>query len=332
MFVNLRMGLALPEIYEQRDMMKISTNGIVIDQYGHVLLIQRDDTRTMAPPGGGLEKGELPTDNAAREIREETGLIALPVRLTGLYFWQWSATMPMLAFTFRCIQRGGELQTSPESLQVGFFKVKPLPRSLINIHRERVLEAWRHSGGPPIWKRQKLPFWGQLMLKLVRGLVYPWKNLRRRLKGDSPFVPAPVWHVAAFAVVRNEQGQVLWVKQPEAGLWQLPGGHCGANEAPWETAVRHTRQQTGLTVRLEDLGGVYVTENEAQMVLVFTAVVSAGQLKAGTETAHFTPGREPENCIAQHLQPVADAVGPHTETIFRHQNYRLGGLDRSKNS
>ena len=41
--------------------MNIATNGFVFDQYGNVLLIRRDDTRTFAPPGGALDAGELPT-------------------------------------------------------------------------------------------------------------------------------------------------------------------------------------------------------------------------------------------------------------------------------
>ncbi len=52
--------------------MFIGTNGIVVDNKGHVLLIRRDDTRTWALPGGALEPGELPTNGAAREVREET--------------------------------------------------------------------------------------------------------------------------------------------------------------------------------------------------------------------------------------------------------------------
>jgi 8-oxo-dGTP diphosphatase len=303
--------------------MRISTNGIVIDQYGHVLMIQRDDSRTLAPPGGGVEKGELPTDNTAREIREETGLIALPVRLTGLYFWQWSADMPILNFTFRCIQRGGELQTSAESLRVGFFGVNPLPRSLINIHRERVQEAWQHEGGPPIWKRQKLTLWGRLGKLLITSVVYPWKSWQRRRKGQAAFLPAPPWQVEAFVVICNEQGRVLWLKQPD-GQWRLPGGPCGQNEAPWETAVRQTQQQTGLTVKLEDLTGVYVLENRAQMRLVFTAVTTGGHLKNEMETAYFTPGQEPEPSAHQHPQRVADAVGPRTATVFRYEE-QAGG-------
>ncbi|NJN54412.1 MAG: NUDIX domain-containing protein, partial [Anaerolineae bacterium] len=101
--------------------MRLGTHGILVNQFNQILLIQRNDTRTFAEPGGGLEQGELPPDNIAREVHEETGIIAMPVRLVSLNFW---ALPPQgyLAFTFRCLQRGGELQTSTESPRVGFYK------------------------------------------------------------------------------------------------------------------------------------------------------------------------------------------------------------------
>jgi ADP-ribose pyrophosphatase YjhB (NUDIX family) len=152
-----------------------------------------------------------------------------------------------------------------------------------------MLDAWHHEGGPPIWKRQKLSLGGRLGKLVVKGLVYPWKNLRRRLKREPAFVPAPSWHVAAYTVIRNGQTEVLWLKQGKEGQWELPGGSCSQNEAPWETAVRHTYEQTGLSVRLDDLTGVYVPENEAHMALVFTAVVTDGQTNAADRNSLFHP-------------------------------------------
>lgn len=297
-------------------MIGLTTNGIVINEYGDVLLIVRNDTRTLAPPGGGIELGELATASVAREIEEETGIISMPVRLTGLYYWDWSPERPILAFMFRCIQRGGKLQSSSESPQVGFFSVNPLPRSLIPIHRERVLEAWHHEGGPIIWKRQTLTGLERLGRLVVQKVIYPWYDWQRQRQGVPLYKVPPLWQVAAHVVIRNESGQVLWHKQPN-GRFGLPGGLCGKNEAPWETAVNHTQQQTGLTVQLEDLRGVYVTKNKAEIVLVFTAVAPHSPTTANTAT--YTPGHEPDTAPPQQIAYVADAIGPQTETIFRHQ-------------
>lgn len=44
--------------------MRVAVNGIVVNQFGQVLLMKRDDIRTWAIPGGALEAGELPPDAA----------------------------------------------------------------------------------------------------------------------------------------------------------------------------------------------------------------------------------------------------------------------------
>ena len=300
--------------------MRIATNGIVIDQFGNVLLIQRDDTRTLAPPGGGLEMGELPTDNVAREVREETGLIVMPVRLTGLYFWPMRSDEGALVFTFRCIMRGGTIQTSAESPTVGFFKTNPLPRSILGMHRERVEHAWRHAGGPPHWQQQELSLPVKLGRFLIFNVLYPWRNWRRPRRNEPAYVPPPSWQIGASTLIGNDQGQVLWVKRTDKEVWNLPGGSGNSLESPWETAVRETREETGLIVTLTDLTGVYVRSNTAHMVLTFTAEVESGKLTTGPEAAefaYFTPGQEPTNALPGHVQRVADAVSRAEETVFR---------------
>ena len=300
--------------------MRIATNGIVIDQFGQVLLIQRDDTRMLAPPGGGLEVGELPTENVAREVREETGLIVMPVRLTGLYFWPMQPDEGALVFTFRCIMRGGTIQTSAESPRVGFFKTNPLPRSLLRMHRERVEHAWRHPGGPPHWQQQTLSVPVKIGRFLIFNVLYPWRNWRRRQRKEPAYVPSPSWQTGAFTVIGNDEGQVLWVKRRDKEVWNLPGGGGNSLEPPWETAIRETREETGLTVRLTDLTGVYVRSNTAQMMLSFTAEVESGKLTTGPEVAefaYFTAGEEPANALPQHIQLVANAVGRSEERVFR---------------
>ncbi|MCB0014039.1 MAG: NUDIX domain-containing protein, partial [Anaerolineales bacterium] len=48
--------------------MYLGANGLVINELGHVLLIQRDDSRSWGLPGGGLDEGETPTEAVTREV------------------------------------------------------------------------------------------------------------------------------------------------------------------------------------------------------------------------------------------------------------------------
>ena len=71
--------------------------GVITDDHGRALLIQRRDNHRWAPPGGVLEPSETIYDGPRREIREETGLDVEPV-----------------ALVFRCKISGGDLATTDE--------------------------------------------------------------------------------------------------------------------------------------------------------------------------------------------------------------------------
>jgi 8-oxo-dGTP diphosphatase len=63
--------------------------------------------------------------------------------------------------------------------------------------------------------------------------------------------------IAAIALIRDERGRVLLVKQtggPFAGSWLLPGGRAGDDESAVHALVREVREETGLTMT----GAVYV--------------------------------------------------------------------------
>lgn len=302
--------------------MKLGTNGIVINERGEVLLIQRDDSRTFAPPGGGVEAGELPGENVVRELLEETGLKVMPVRLVGVYHTPVEK-VGILTFVFRCIPRGGEIKTSKESLRVGYYPTHKLPLPLDEVHRERLERAFRHNGGAPDWGTEHPSLVYKMGRLVVTQGIYRWRDFKRKRRGEPIFVPAPDWKIGAFTVIRNETGAVLWVKRGDVDFWNLPGGGSFLNEPPWETAVRETKEETGLTVSLTHLTSVNVYENEAHMALTFTANIEFGTLTTGAESedfAWFMPGAEPENSFEQHRIRVVDATNGHDVTQFRFQS------------
>ena len=57
--------------------------------------------------------------------------------------------------------------------------------------------------------------------------------------------------IAAIALIRDERGRVLLIKQtggPFAGSWLLPGGRAGDDESSVHALVREVREETGLTM------------------------------------------------------------------------------------
>lgn len=306
--------------------MKLAANGLVVDQFGQALLILRDDTRTWALPGGSLDADELPTDGVVREVWEETGLETVPVRLVMVNYWTQRPD-GFLIFTFRCLVKGGTITPSEESPEVGYHSLTPLPQPMLHFHRDRLQDGFRHEGGPPIWARQ---YPSRRLLFLRRSFlpfVYLWKDVRRRWKGQPRYQPPPEWSTGAFVIIRNEAGEVLWVKRRDFDAWNLPGGKAAEMEAPWETAVRETKEETGLDVALDDLSGVYVKPavNGAapHMIFAFTGTAFGGKLTRNEEAAdfaYFAPGSEPENSLPKLIERVADAVDVRrNKTVFRVQ-------------
>ncbi|MCI0731879.1 MAG: NUDIX domain-containing protein [Chloroflexi bacterium] len=287
-----------------------------------MLLIRRDDTRTWSVPGGMLEPGELPDKGATREVEEETGLKVLPVRLVALYYLPDRAG-GFLSFSFRCLLRGGEIRPSEETPQVAYVATHPLPRPMLSLHQERIERGIKHSGGPPYWGRQSVSAGLYLFRYAVAPFIYNYMALRRRARRQPRYQSPPPWQVGAFVVVRDAAGQVLWVRRRDHDVWNLPGGADEPGEAPWETAVRETREETGLAVRLADLSGVYVKTAENKMLFTFTAEVTGGTLTPNAEAAgfaYFAPGQEPANTLPRHVERVADATRPRDTTVFRLQD------------
>ena len=62
---------------------------------------------------------------------------------------------------------------------------------------------------------------------------------------------------AAFAAVRNVVGEVLLVRRIDDGNWELPGGRIEVGETASTTVVREVAEESGITIELTGLAGVY---------------------------------------------------------------------------
>ncbi len=87
-----------------------------------------------------------------------------------------------------------------------------------------------------------------------QALDLPPEEVRKRLTGELGYITPKV---GAHAALLDDEGRILLVRRADDDTWCLPCGWVEPNEAPEETAVRETREETGLEVQVTRLIGVY---------------------------------------------------------------------------
>ena len=110
---------------------------ILIDADDRVLLLRmfdpaRPDFRYWVTIGGGLEPGETPAQAAARELREETGLVSAPVDL-GEPLWRQTTEFPFDGRWYRQDQDFYLLRV--ETLEVNIDGFEEIERASIDDYR-----------------------------------------------------------------------------------------------------------------------------------------------------------------------------------------------------
>ena len=113
-------------------------------------------------------------------------------------------------------------------------------------------------------------------------------------------------------VIRNVDGSVLLERRSDNDLWGLPGGRIEPGESILQTALREAKEETGLTVTVVRLLGVY-SGPEERIVTFPDGVV---QLVDILLEAHIVTGElacSSESSELQFFHPPA--FPPETETV-----------------
>lgn len=109
----------------------VAAGAFVTNENGQVLLV-KDERRGWTFPGGQIEIGESIPQGVIREVEEETGVKCEVENIIGIY----SNTTPrkgyngvehiptMVNVDFICKYKSGDLRTSDETLEVGWFDIE----------------------------------------------------------------------------------------------------------------------------------------------------------------------------------------------------------------
>lgn len=145
-----------------------------------------------------------------------------------------------------------------------------------------------------------------------RSVGLPAEEVRSRFEDEVGHVTPKV---SADAAVFDADGQLLLQRRLDDGTWCLPGGYTEANESPAETAVRETREETGLVVEPLELVDVYTRKPgeygpHCLVVHLYRCESTAGELtvsKEGTELGYWDIEAVP-TWHKNHRQMAGDAA------------------------
>lgn len=140
----------------------VGGDAAVINDAGHILLIQRSDNAKWAMPGGLFKVGETPAEGVLRETYEETGVSCRVVALIGVFDSRLCGTtypLHIYQFVFLCHPLNSKQTSVPkhknESLDSNWFSEQLLPDDIDPGHVSRIPEAFR------VWRGDTRAFYDE---------------------------------------------------------------------------------------------------------------------------------------------------------------------------
>lgn len=242
----------------------VFATAIVRDSSGRILFQRRSDFGSAYAwwglPGGLFEPGETPEGCLRREMLEEIpasqrrgrDLRVEPRRLTSVYSSaRYRVTYPngdqvqQVTLCYECEWLDGDLRPEPGEVDaLAFFAPDALPQR-------------------PLW-------YADMLDHAQNGSPPPYFDPPERAHIHTPYLSLPsvqavlgrgslVWPTARAAVL-DEAGRLLLQRSSVTVAWSLPGGPLETGESLAHTAVRATREQTGLEIVPTALLGVFAGE------------------------------------------------------------------------
>jgi len=99
-------------------------------------------------------------------------------------------------------------------------------------------------------------------------------------------------------------GRIVLLKrgvEPATGKWVFPGGYVDRGESVHEAAIRETKEESQMDVKLGPLLNVYSYPRSPNIIIVYVAEAVGGELAAGDESVEarvFAPAEIPWNDLA----------------------------------
>lgn len=118
-------------------------------------------------------------------------------------------------------------------------------------------------------------------------------------------------------MIFDGDGRLLLIERgrdPQKGMWAVPGGKVAAGERMADTARREAFEETGLEVEIDDViwVGEIITDTHHLVIVDYAARVSGGTLRAGDDAADVrwaTPDEARQLRLTPTMVELLDTLG-----------------------
>jgi ADP-ribose pyrophosphatase YjhB (NUDIX family) len=142
---------------------------------------------------------------------------------------------------------------------------------------------------------------------------------------------AKVLRPGVAAIVHDGDGRILLQRRSDNGRWGLPGGSVEIGESVREAILREVHEETGLTVEVERLIGVYsdptlqvVRYKNGDVVHYISTLLECrilgGSLRTCEESLDlrfFDPAGLPDDLLPMHRIRIEDALANRPAAFLR---------------
>ena len=126
--------------------------------------------------------------------------------------------------------------------------------------------------------------------------------------------------MVAGAVFTLDGGIVLLKRgvEPAMGKWAFPGGYVDRGESVQDAAIRETKEESQVDVKLGPLLNVYSYPRSPNVIVVYTAEIIGGELVAADESVDagaFSPKKIPWDELA--FDSTRDALQDYVKLYLK---------------